>query len=230
MHRHFMSVPRVGALALLLLVHATVVSAAPADTVQPIERIVAERVKFALPEGNETKMRVIDDGRIGLFGTANDLPIDAIRQTRSIRDLDVLIRLKLVRFTPRKPVKLTGAAAVAAYLVSSAVSNYVDRRNTSQQPFYYPPLSSENAPIDSADDSQIVTLLAGLVSADGCGARTIALLRRIAAGPGGGQLTAASLDARRLLKRFGNGAYYPTDACSSPEVDADYLKAIAATS
>ncbi len=224
-----------GPLGFLLLANTTgspapPAAAPPAAAVQPIERIVAERVKLALPDGEPARLPVIDDARIGLFGAASGLPIDAVRQTRSIRDLDVLVKLKLALFIPRKPFRLGGAAGVLANIASATISNYVDARNMRQQLLYYAPSTADNAPIDAGEDREGAVQLAGLLTADGCGARTIALLRRIAAGPGQGKLTAAAVDARRLLKRFGSGAYYPTDGCATPEIDPDYLRAVAGAS
>lgn len=217
-------------LALLLLANASVTGAATANGVLSIDHIVAERVKHVLPEGDQPRMRVVDDRQIGLFGTTAGLPIDAVRQTRSARDLDVLVKLKLIQFMPRHPVKLKGAAAVAAYIASATISNYVENRDSNQQLFYYHPSAADNAPIDPGEDREMTAQLAGLLTADGCGARTIALLRRIGAGSGQGTLTAAAVDARGLLKRLGGGAYYPTDGCDAPETDGDYMRAIAAIS
>lgn len=227
--RHFLA-PSLALLPLLLLASAGIASTPPADEMRPIDRIVAERVKFALADDEQPRLPVVDDAGIGLFGFASGLPIDAVRQTRSVRDLDVLVKIKLVRFTPRKPFKLSGAAAVLANITAATIAANVDLRNYYQQPFYYPPSPTNNAPIDPGEEREATAQLAGLLSADGCGARTIALLRRIAAGPGQGKLTAAAVDARRLLTRLGNGAYFPMDGCAAPEIEPDYVRTVAAAS
>lgn len=227
--RHFLA-PSLTSLPLLLLASASIASTPRADGMQPIERVVAERVKLAQPDDDLLRLPVVDDTRIGLFDAASGLPIDAVRQTRSVRDLDVLVKLKFVRFESRKPFKLGGVAAAVANIASATISSNVDLRNATQIPFYYPPSPADNAPIDLGEARETGVQLARLLSADGCGARTIALLRRIAAGPGQGKLTAAAIDARYLLKRFGSGAYHPTDGCSAPEFDPDYVRTIAAAS
>lgn len=227
--RHFLA-PSLVCLPLLLVASAGTASTPPAIGGPPIEHIVAERVKLAFPEDQQARLAVVDDARIGLFGATSGLPVDALRQTRSVRDLDVLVKLKFVRFIPRTPFKLGGAAAVVANIAAATISSNLDLLNTSQQPFYYPPSLADNAPIDVGEDRETSAQLARLLSADGCGARTIALLRRIAAGPGQGKLTAAAIDARYLLKRFGSGAYHPTDGCSAPEFEPDYVSTIATAS
>lgn len=226
---HFLATS-LACLPLLLVASAGAASTPPAVGAPSIEQIVAERVKLAFPEDEQARLAVVDDARIGLFGAMSGLPIDALRQTRSVRDLDMLVKLKFVRFTQRSPLKLGGAAAVVANIAAATISSNLDLRNTSQQPFYYPPSIADNAPIDAGDERQTNAQLAALLSADGCGARTIALLRRIAAGSDREKLTAAAVDARRLLKRFGSGAYYPTDGCTTPEFEPDYVRTIAAAS
>lgn len=230
MRHHQCLAPGIVSLTALLLASAGIASTPRSDAMPPIDHIVAERVTLAVPGDAEARLTVVDDAGIGLFGPNRGLPIDALRQTRSVRDLDVLVKLKLVHFVPRKPLKLGGAAAALASVAAAVISTDVDLRNASQQPFYYPPSTVDVTPVDASEDREAAAQLAGLLSADGCGARTIALLRRIAIATDKGKRTAAAVDARALLKRLGGSAYFPTDGCAEPEVEPDYVRIVASAS
>jgi len=230
MRRRILTALRLSVLSSMLAASVSAVAGTSDTEPMSIDRIIAERVKVAQAVDAPAALPVVDDARVGLFGAASGIPIDALRQTRSVRDLDVLLRFKFARLSPHEAFRLGGVAALAAGIVSASVSNQVTQRDNALQLPYYPASQADNAPIATGDDPAIAAQLAKLVSAGGCEARAVALLRRIAAGPGEGRVTAATLDARRVLKRLGSGAYHPIDQCEGPEGDMGYIATLAAAS
>jgi hypothetical protein len=205
----------------------------PAFT-RSIDAIMAERLAALNAETGASlpsSAQLSAENGVGLLDVSGRdtiaLPTTAVEMTRSVRELDFLLRIKIMALragesaSPNKQGRLL--AGLAGLYVSEAISSR-DRLDRDRPIPYTPPSALDNTPAPASDDRLAGLLRLSFVET-GCEVQIIDLLHRLSANLSKSQHKVAR-DSREVLRLLGPLAYHPATRCSADPLDSVYVQAV----
>jgi len=201
-----------------------------------IDAILAERLAVLNAERGASlpsSARLSADDDVGLLDVSGRdtiaLPTAAVGMTRSVRELDFLLRIKIMALRAGEAVGPSRQgrflAGLAGLYASEAVSSR-DRLDRDRPIPYIPPSALDNIPAPASDDRLAELLRLSLVKT-GCEGQAIDLLHRISAISPIARHRKITRDSREVLRLLGALAYHPDTQCSTDPLDSDYVQAVA---